>query len=94
VTLASRKFSPRTITRTGFTEWPAHQFGGSTFSTVGACANTPATKPQTTKMMLKQRMIDITGSEVRKLKTERNHQFSLFAFQHRYKLKKAGRVNV
>src|SRR4030095_11018835 len=30
------RFLPRTSTRTGLIECPAHQFGGSTFSTLGA----------------------------------------------------------
>ena len=32
------RFFPRTSTRTGLMEWPAHQFGGSTFSTESSCA--------------------------------------------------------
>src|ERR1043166_5427332 len=37
-TRAPPRFFPRINTRTGLMEWPAHQFGGSTFSTDGACA--------------------------------------------------------
>jgi hypothetical protein len=47
------------MTRTGFIEWPAHQFGGSTFVTVGACAAQADAAAQAKAIDSKRRAVDV-----------------------------------
>src|SRR5690349_3166803 len=69
---APPRFCPRSITRTGLIVWPAHQSGGSTFDTEGACAAQTATEQHAKTSERRRRAVDVLTALIIAIRYEGN----------------------